>query len=106
MAEDPPTEREAWEDLYRELDELCRLHQDGIADFTRCRDFGHRLSLLLDRVESLGFIQLADRVMDLMAGCSPKVASHCENALSTRARLETLRDRALEKLKELESSRE
>ncbi|NYT01375.1 MAG: hypothetical protein GKC10_01250, partial [Methanosarcinales archaeon] len=58
-------------------------------------------ALLLDRLESQGFTQLADRVMDLMAGCSPKVASHCENALSTRARLENLRDRALEKLKEL-----
>jgi hypothetical protein len=81
------SDEERWSWILKEAEELCEIHGSGIADFVKCRDFARRLSLLLEAVEDTGNSSLADRVMDLMAGCSPKVGSHCENSMATKERL-------------------
>jgi hypothetical protein len=93
-------DKQAWSEILKEVEELCERHQDGLADFTKCREFGRRLSLLLDRLEGLKHYALADRVMDVMAGCSPKEGSHCDKARETGARLERLRERVRQGMKD------
>lgn len=80
-------------EIFKEVDDLYNLHGDAIADFEKCRKFGSQMSDLLARLEELECYQLADRVMDVMTICSPKIGSHCDNSQRTKGMLERLRDR-------------
>ncbi|MDD1739834.1 MAG: hypothetical protein LUQ30_03170 [Methanothrix sp.] len=51
-----------------------------------------------ERLEEMGADDLADRVMDLLAGCSPKDFSPCDNRMSTKGSLERLKERLKGKL--------
>ncbi len=94
-----------WPELVQEVEELCRWHGDGLADFTKCREFGGRLSHLLERLEEEELYALADRVMDIMSGCSPKQGSHCDSSQATGARLELLCERIREEARDARTSR-
>ncbi|MBN1322592.1 MAG: hypothetical protein JW986_01140 [Methanotrichaceae archaeon] len=94
-----------WPELVQEVEELCRWHGDGLADFTKCREFGGRLSHLLERLEDEELYALADRVMDIMASCSPKQGSHCDISQATGARLKLLSERIREEARDARKSR-
>lgn len=83
-------EREQWLDILKEVETLTQIHQDALCNIDKCREFGARLSSLLSKLEDMGYSSLADRVMDILAGCSPKTASHCENSERTKGALERL----------------
>ncbi len=93
-----------WKQIQRELDQLYELHECGVSEPGKCRDFNSRSGLFLQRLEELEAFDMADRVMDLLAGCSPKDSSPCDNRLSTKGSLERLQDRIREKLDELEKA--
>jgi len=80
------------------LEKLIELHEKTASDSGRCREFNSSASILLNLLEEMGYDGLADRMMDLLAGCSPKDFSHCDNNLLTRNALQRLRERALEEL--------
>lgn len=93
-----------WRGIKEELNWLAVLHEEGVADPGNCRVFNSRCGLFLERLEELEAFDIADRVMDLLAGCSPKDGSPCDNRLSTKSSIERLQERIKKKLKELEIS--
>ncbi len=86
------SEKSSLEEVLREVEELHRLHGDGMANADGCREFGARMSDVLSRLEEMRCDRIADRVMDLLSACSPKLTSHCETAQQTKGMLERIRD--------------
>ena len=91
-------DRHSWTEIQEELNQLSELHEKGAADPGKCREFNSRTSLLLQHLEELEAFDIADRVMDLLAGCSPKDFSPCDNRLSTKGTLERLQNRIRDKV--------
>ncbi len=91
-------DRQHWTEIQKELDQLCELHELGASEPGKCREFNSRSSLFLERLEELEAFDIADRVMDLLAGCSPKDFSPCDNRLNTKGSLERLQDRIRERM--------
>jgi hypothetical protein len=91
-------DRESWLKVQKELSELYELHESSVSDPGKCRTFNSRASLFLEKLEELQAYDIADRVMDLLAGCSPKDFSPCDNRQCTKGSLERLHDRIREKL--------
>lgn len=89
-----------WTEIQKELNQLCELHEIEASGPGKCREFNSRSSLFLAQLEELEAFDIADRVMDLLAGCSPKDFSPCDNRLSTKASLERLQDMVQKKLDE------
>lgn len=95
--------RHDWLEIQKELSLLYQLHESAISQTGKCRDFNSSTSILLQHLEELEAYDLADRVMDLLAGCNPKDTSPCDNRLSTKASLERLQERIKNKIVELDS---
>jgi len=91
-------DREDWRQIQKELDCLYELHEAAVSQAGKCRDFNSQAALFLQRLEEMGADDLADRVMDLLAGCSPKDFSPCDNRMSTKGSLERLKERIKGKL--------
>lgn len=87
-----------WSGILKEIEELYELHEQGASDPKKCREFNSRASLFLSKMEDMGVDQMADRMMDILGGCSPKEFSTCDNRQNTKSALERLRDRAKETL--------
>lgn len=85
--------QEERDSILNEVQALRQLHGDALCDIEKCRQFGSRMALLLDRLEELGESSLANRAMDILMVCSPKTASHCENSSRTSDMLEHLMER-------------
>jgi hypothetical protein len=92
-------ERDSLLEIQKELSRLHELHERDVSEPGKCREFNSQLSILLERLEEIKAFDLADRVMDLLAGCSPKDFSPCENRQSTKGSLERLQDRIRDRLK-------
>jgi hypothetical protein len=91
-------DRLAWAEILKELDALYELHERSSADPSKCREFSSMAAHLLDRLEGLEAYDLADRVMQLLSGCSPKDFSPCDNRQCTKGSLERLRERVRDSL--------
>jgi hypothetical protein len=91
-------DRENWLKMQKELSKLYELHESSVFDPGACRTFNSRASLFLEKLEDLQAYDIADRVMELLAGCSPKDFSPCENRQCTKGSLERLQHRIREKL--------
>ena len=83
-------DREDWRQIQKELDSLYHLHEAAASQMGKCREFNSQAALFLERLEEMGADDLAYRFMDLLAGCSPKDFSPCDNRLSTKGSLERL----------------
>jgi hypothetical protein len=79
-----------WAEILKELDELCELHEKGVYDPGKCREFNSYASVFLSHLEDQHADNIADRVMDILAGCSPKDFSPCANRQCTKSSLERL----------------
>ncbi len=79
--------------LLEEAEELYRIHEAGVSDPTKCREFNSKASVFLEMLEEMGAGFLADRMMDILGGCSPKDFSPCDNRLRTKGALERLIER-------------
>ena len=90
--------REDWQKVQKELNRLYELHEGGVSDPGKCREFNREASLFLQNLEDLQVYDVADRVMELLAGCSPKDFSPCDNRQCTKGSLERLQHRIREKL--------
>ena len=87
-------EKQKWEEILIEIEKLNALHEEGASNPKKCRDFNAHASVLLDWLEEMGAVELADRMMDLLAGCSPKDFSPCDNRQLTKGSLERLMETA------------
>jgi len=81
--------------ILQEIEVLCTMHE-RITQSSECREFNHRVALLLQRLEDMGCYHLADMAMDLLASCNPKDLSQCDSINRAKAVLERLRDLARE----------
>ncbi len=84
--------------LLGDIEELYKIHEAGVSDPTKCREFNSKASIFLETLEDIGADTLADRMMDILGVCSPKDFSPCDNRLSTKGALERLRDKIRENL--------
>ena len=91
-------DRRQWEEILKDLDALYNLHESGVSDPKKCREFNSQASRFLEKMEEMNADEIADRVMDLLAGCSPKDFSPCDNRQCTKGSLERLQRRVREKL--------
>jgi hypothetical protein len=91
-------DRHSWTEIQEELNQLSELHEKGVSDPGKCREFNSRSALFLQHLEELEAFDIADRVMDLLAGCNPKDFSPCDNRLSTKGTLERLQNRIRDKV--------
>ncbi len=91
-------DKEKRAEIAKEVEALYELHEQGVSDPTKCREFNSRACIFLDRLEGLGASQLADRMMDILGGCSPKDFSPCDNRQRTKGALERLKDKVRENL--------
>jgi len=86
------------------LNELYELHEQGVTQPSKCREFSHRASLFLDRLEGLGAYEVADRMMELLGGCSPKDFSPCDNRVVYRTTCEKIHSLSLAQCSGVHSS--
>ena len=91
-------DRNDWIEINKELIRLYELHEMGVSQPNKCREFNSQASLFLQRLEEIGADDIADKVMKLLAECSPKDFSPCDNRLSTKGSLERLQERIKKKL--------
>jgi hypothetical protein len=89
-------DRQQWIELLRKTEELYAIHEAGASDASKCREFNSKASLFLEMLEEMGEGQLADRVMDILSGCSPKDFSPCDRRQMTKGSLERLKERIKE----------
>ncbi len=87
-------DRQRWLEILKEIEDLYELHDKTISDHTKCREFNSRACRFLDKLEETGYGQLADRMMSILGGCSPKDFSHCDNHQLTKGALERLKETA------------
>jgi len=80
-----------WAEMEREIESLCKLHNDAIANYEKCREFANRMSLFLSDLEDTKCNSLANMAMDVLMNCNPKVASHCEMANMEQGMLERMK---------------
>lgn len=83
-------DRQGWTEILMAVEKLSEIHEMGVSDPTKCREFNSRAAILLDRLEELGATAAADRMMDILGGCSPKDFSPCDNRQRTKGALERL----------------
>ncbi len=85
--------------ILEEIEALCITH-DKLTQSSECREFNHRIAILLQKLEDAGFSRMAERTMDLLASCNPKDLSQCDSIQRARDILERLRDLAKKSLEE------
>ena len=79
--------RELPEDIQKDLEKACSLHQRATSDYAKCIEFNKLMSELLGRLEDVGQFRLADRVMTILLDCNPKEGSSCDKASITGERV-------------------
>jgi hypothetical protein len=92
--------RQNWIEISQEIESICKLHNEAIANYEKCREFANRMSLFLSELEDLGCQSIANMAMNILLFCSPKVASHCEKASMEKDRLEQMKAEIGMKLRE------
>ncbi len=68
------------EEIVKNLQSVCQLHEQAICNHEKCREFSENLSALLVRLEDMKYYRTADRLMSILLNCKPKEASHCDKA--------------------------
>jgi len=83
--------KQDWVEINQEIESLCKLHDEAIANYEKCREFANRMSLFLSELEDLDPQSIANMAMDILMFCNPKVASHCDKASMEKGRLEQMK---------------
>ena len=92
--------KQKWADANQEMERLCKLHDEAVANSEFCREFANQMSLFLSELEDQNCQSMANMAMDILLLCNPKVASHCDKANMERGRLEQMKAEIEKKFKE------
>lgn len=68
------------DDIKRDLEKACDLHQRATSDYAKCLEFSKLMSDLLGRLEDASCYRTADRVMSILLDCQPRDGAHCEKS--------------------------
>jgi len=79
--------KEIPDNIQKDLEKACILHQRATSDYEKCFEFNTLTSGLLARLEDTGHYRLADRMMTILLDCNPKEGSSCEKASITGERV-------------------
>ena len=79
--------KELPDNIQKDLEMACVLHQRATSDYQKCIEFNKLTSDLLARIEDAGHYRLADRMMTILLDCNPKEGSSCEKATITGERV-------------------
>lgn len=93
-------DKQNWVEIYEEIEQLCKLHDEAVANYEKCREFANRMSLFLSELEDMGCQPIANMAMDVLLFCNPKVASHCDKASMEKGRLEHMKAEIGKRLRE------
>ncbi|MBA3007855.1 MAG: hypothetical protein KKB91_06045 [Proteobacteria bacterium] len=66
------------EDIQKDLEKACSLHQRTSSDYKKCMEFNKLMSELLGRLEDADCYRAADRVMGILLDCNPREGAHCD----------------------------
>lgn len=69
------------DDIQKDLEKACTLHQRASADHEKCLQFNKLMSEILTRLEDVGCDRAADKVMGILLDCNPRDGAHCDNAI-------------------------
>jgi hypothetical protein len=69
------------EDIEKDLERACGLHQRASSDYKKCMEFNQLMSNLLGRLEDADCFRAADKVMTILLDCNPREGSHCDKAI-------------------------
>jgi len=95
-------DKQKWGEILGEIEELCDFHEDATCGFRKCSEFNNRVLSLLAKYEDMKCYQISDRLMDVLGYCSPRIASHCDNARVVKGILERIKDKVRRNLSEYE----
>ena len=90
-------DKQRWKEIMQEVEAPCTIHA-RVSQSAECREFNRRSARLLQRLDDEGCDLLADKMMNLLAYCSPKDLSQCDSVQLAKGALERLRDRVRENL--------
>ncbi len=93
-------DRQNWVETNGKIGQLCELHDEAIGNYEKCREFASGMSLFLSEMEDSGCQSIANKAMDALLFCNPKVASHCDKANMEKNLLEQMRAEIEKKLTE------
>ncbi len=79
--------KELPENIQKDLEKACSLHQRATSDYEKCVEFNKLTSDLLGRLEDEGQYRLADRIMTILLDCNPKEGSSCDKSSITGERV-------------------
>jgi len=68
------------DDIKKDLETACALHQRAASDYVKCVEFNKLMSDILARLEDAGCFRTADKVMSILLDCNPKEGAHCDKA--------------------------
>ena len=68
------------EDIQKDLEKACTLHQRASSDYKQCMEFNKLMSDLLGRLEDADCYRAADRVMGILLDCQPREGAHCDKS--------------------------
>ena len=68
------------DDIQKDLEKACFLHQRAVSDYAQCEEFSRLMSDLLSRLEDAKCFKTADKVMSILLDCNPKTGAHCEKS--------------------------
>ena len=79
------------EDIKKDLEKACALHQRAVSDYAQCEQFSRLMSDLLARLEDAKCLNTADKVMTILLECNPKIGAHCEKSMVISQKTQKLR---------------
>lgn len=69
------------EDIRKDMEKACILHQRASADYHKCLEFNKLMSNILGRLEDADCYRAADKVMTILLDCNPREGAHCEKSI-------------------------
>ena len=78
------------DDIQKDLEKACILHQRASSDYAKCIEFNKLMSDLLGRLEDVGQYRYADRLMTILLDCNPKEGSSCDKSSVVEERVKKL----------------
>ncbi len=68
------------DDIVKNLQKACSLHERAVSDYTQCMEFSKLMSDILAKLEDAKCWDMADKVMSILLDCNPKTGAHCDKA--------------------------
>lgn len=78
------------DDIKRDLEKACALHQRAVSDYSQCEEFSRLMSDLLARLEDVRCFKTADKIMSILLDCNPKIGAHCDKSTIVSQRTKKL----------------